>query len=222
MKTKAKTAKEEIAKARAYIESRGLYVMKRKDIPRFVDVAVDSYDTTYPLNNWFMGGQSTLKDCREMWIFNLKYFCDNALIYADSPECNAWTLWIAPGCKGVDALQFIAYGGLRMTAKLGMKSLMRIMKYEDYSASVRLKATGGKEWYWYNLVCAKQSQGQHLTAKLFQPMAEYAQRQARPIYLETHTERNTQIYQHFGFEITSAEPIPQTDLIHYGMKFSNF
>lgn len=123
-----------------------------------------------------MGRACTEKDLRAMWVFNLRYFCDNALIYADSPDCNAWILWIEPGCKGVSVPQFLLHGGLRMTAALGLGSLRRIMAYEDYSSAQR-----------------------------------------RPVYLETHLEKNTSIYKHFGFSIASDDLMPGTDLRHYGM-----
>lgn len=192
--------------------------MQRKDIDRFVECAVRSYGgVSYPLNDYFMGRACTEKDLRAMWVFNLRYFCDNALIYADSPDCNAWILWIEPGCKGVSVPQFLLHGGLRMTAALGLGSLRRIMAYEDYSKEVRLNATGGREWYGYNLVVTPEAQGKHLATKLFLPMLEYCRAQGRPVYLETHLEKNTSIYKHFGFRIASDGLMPGTGLRHYGM-----
>ena len=79
-----------------------------------------------------------------------------------------------------------AYGGIRMALKLGLPAMRRIMHYEDYSASVRLNATGGREWYWYNLVVRPEAQGQHLVGKLLRPMLDYCAQNGRPAYLETH------------------------------------
>ena len=142
-----------IISARRHIESKGLYLMQKKDVERFTECAVQSYGSIeYPLNDYFMGRACTKDDLHAMWLFNLKYFLGNALIYADSPECNGWMLWIEPGCKGVSPLQFLLHGGIGMTAQLGFGTLRRVMAYENYSKSVRLNTTGGKEWYLYNLV----------------------------------------------------------------------
>ena len=161
--------------------------MTRKDIPRFLECATEAYGgITYALDDYFVGHPCTKEEVREMWLFNLKYFYTRALIYSDSPDCNAWLLWIPPGCKGVSVINFIRYGGIRLTLKLGLPALKRIMHYEDYSASVRLNATGGREWYWYNLVVRPEAQGQHLVGKLLRPMLDYCAQNGRPAYLETH------------------------------------
>ena len=99
-----------------------------------------------------------------------------------------------------------------MVLKLGLPAMKRIMHYEDYSASVRLNATGGREWYGYNLVVTPEAQGKHLATKLFLPMLEYCRAQGRPVYLETHLEKNTSIYKHFGFRIASDGLMPGTGL----------
>lgn len=208
----------ELSAAEAFVKSLGFHLMEREDIPKFVECAVESYGSvSYPLNDYFVAHHCTKEELREMWLFNLKYFHSRALIYSDSPECNAWLLWIPPGCKGVSVLNFIRYGGVRMTWKLGLGSLKRIMHYEDYSASVRLHATGGREWYWYNLVVRPEAQGRHLVGKLLVPMLEYCSSQDKPVYLETHLERNTGIYKHFGFEIVSDSVLPGTEMTHWGM-----
>ncbi len=209
---------KDITDVRRYIESKNLYLMQKKDIDRFVECAVASYgNISYPLNDYFMGRLCTDEDLRAMWLFNLRYFCNNALIYADSPECNAWVLWIEPGCKGVSVFQFLLHGGFRMTASLGIGSLKRIMTYEDYSKEVRMNATGGREWYWYNLVVRPEAQGKHLVSKLLKPMLEYCEQSGRPVFLETHSEKNVGIYGHFGFEVVSDGTIPGTDVTHWGM-----
>ena len=104
-----------------------------------------------------------------------------------------------------------------MTLKLGLTTMKRIMHYEDYSASVRLKATGNSEWYLYNLVVRPEAQGQHLAGKLLRPMLEYCAQNGRQAYLETHSEKNVDIYRHFGFEVVSNDPIPGTEVTHWGM-----
>lgn len=213
-----KSEKEYLSEARKFIEDQGFYLMKEKDIPLFTECAAKSYGSvSYPLNDYFVGHSCTEKELEAMWVFNLKYFIRHAVIYSDGPQCNAWLLWIPPGCKGVNALNFLLYGGLKMTRALGLDSLKRIMHYEDYSKEVRLAATGGKEWYWYNLVVRPEAQGQHLVTRLLPPMLEFCKATGHPVYLETHLEKNTCIYRHFGFEIVSDGILPGTDLRHWGM-----
>ena len=207
-----------IVSARRYVESKGLYLMQKKDVERFTECAAQSYGSVeYPLNDYFMNRTCTKDDLRAMWLFNLKYFLGNALIYADSPECNGWMLWIEPGCKGMSALQFLTHGGIGMTIKLGFGTIKRVVAYENYSKDVRLNATGGKEWYLYNLVVDPKAQGKHIASRLMQPMLEYCSMQGMPVYLETHREKNIAIYGHSGFRVVSDELMPGTSLRHIGM-----
>ena len=207
-----------LARAEKFIESQGLHLLTKEEIPKFALCAAESYGSiAYALDDYFVGHQCSKEELWEMWLFNLKYFYSRALIYSDSPDCNAWMLWISPGCKGVSMVDFIRYGGIRMALKLGLPAMRRIMHYEDYSASVRLNATGGREWYLYNLVVRPETQGQHLVGTLLRPMLEYCAQSGRQAYLETHSERNVGIYRHFGFEVVSDDPIPDTDVTHWGM-----
>ncbi|MCQ2149969.1 MAG: hypothetical protein MJY45_06450 [Bacteroidales bacterium] len=120
--------------------------MRREDIPKFARCATESYGSiSYALDDYFVGHPRTKEELWEMWIFNLKYFYSRALIYSDSRDCNAWLLWVPPGCKGLSMVDFLRYGGIGLTLKLGIASMKRIVHYEDYSAYVRLNATGGHE-----------------------------------------------------------------------------
>lgn len=97
-----------LAQANEFIESQGFHLMTGEDIPRFLDCATETYGSIcYPLDDYFVGHPCTKEEVREMWLFNLKYFYSRAVIYSDSPECNAWMLWIPPGCKGVSVMNFL-------------------------------------------------------------------------------------------------------------------
>ena len=207
-----------IQEARRHIESEGLYLMQSEDIDRFVECAVASYgNVCYPLNDYFMGRNCTKEDLRAMWLFNLRYFFGNELIYSDSPDCNGWMLWIEPGCQGVSALQFLLHGGIRMTASVGIGSLRRIMAYENYSKKIRMNATGGREWYLYNLVVDPKAQGSHIASRLLRPMLSFSSAHDLPVYLETHLQTNQSLYSHFGFATVSDAMMPGTSLRHFAM-----
>lgn len=209
---------EELVKANRFINSLGLHLMTKEDIPQFIECAAQAYGSiTYALDDYFVGHPCTKDELREMWLFNLRYFYSRAVIFSDSPECNAWMLCIPPGCKGVSMMNFIRYGGIRMTRKLGFGSLRRIMHYEDYSATVRLQATHGEEWYLYNIVVRPDAQGTHLASKLIRPMLDFCFEHDKPMYLETHSCKNVAMYQHFGFQIMNDACIPGTEVTHWGM-----
>jgi predicted GNAT family N-acyltransferase len=44
-----------------------------------------------------------------------------------------------------------------------------------------------------------------------------ADREGKPVYLETQRPENVRIYERFGFHVVSDEAIPQIDLRNWGM-----
>ena len=192
--------------------------MTREDIPQFVDCAAASYSSVnYPLNDYIAGNQCTQDDLRAIWKFSLDYYRSRSVIYADSPKCNGWVLWMPPGSEEISVPDFIRYGGLKMVIKLGISSLRRVMHYEDYCTQIRMQNTKGKEWYLYNLVVRPEAQGQHLASKLIKPMQEFSASRGLPVFLETHLEKNVGLYQHFGFDVVSDDFLPGTKMTHWGM-----
>lgn len=218
MKKSDKTKAVILAEAVEYVKSKGFHLMSKEEISKFADCAAEAYESvSYPLINYFVGHPCTKEELRTMWLFNLRYFYSRTLVYSDGPECNGWILWVAPGFKGVSVMNFIRYGGLKMTRSLGLGCLRRIMHYENYSASVRKKATGGREWYLYNLVVSPQSHGLHIASSLVKPMLEFCAEHEKPVYLETHSEKNIAIYRHLGLDVVSDAKLPGTELVHWGL-----
>ena len=217
MKTHA-TKQELLAQATEYIKSQGFHLMTKDDIPRFAECAAEAYESvSYPLTNYFVGHTGTKDELRTMWLFNLNCLHTKAVIYSDSPECNAWFLWIPPGFKGFSIKDSLLHGGINMAFQLGLPSIRRMLHYEDYALSVRMQATKGQEWYLYNAAVRPEAQGKHLAARLIRPMLDFCALQQSPIYLETHFPKNVSIYQHFGFTVFSDNHLPKTTLTHWGM-----
>lgn len=207
-----------LAEATDFIKSQGFHIMTREDIPKFAETSAEAYaNASYPLINYFVGHPCTVDESLAMWTFNLKCLHSKALIYSDSPEGNAWLLWIPPGFKGFTIKEFLMNGGIKMMAKIGLGSMRRIMHYEDYNLSVRMQATGGREWYLYNVATHPDAQGKHLISRLIAPMLDYCASKKTPAYLETHLAKNVDIYRHFGFDLVSENPIPGTPFTHWGM-----
>ena len=88
---------EILTQAERFIESQGFHLMTREEIPKFARCAAESYGSiAYALDDYFVGHPCTKEELWKMWLLNQKYFHSRALIYSDSPDCNAWLLWIPP------------------------------------------------------------------------------------------------------------------------------
>ena len=76
------------------------------------------------------------------------------------------------------------------------------------------KATMQGKSYTYLLVIgvAPQFQGQGFAGKLLQALIDKSEGAGIPIYLETETENNVRMYEHFGFEVVKKIVLPVINL----------
>ncbi len=57
-----------------------------------------------------------------------------------------------------------------------------------------------------------QYQGQGYGGQLLSGLIEESEQTGLPIYLETETENNVSVYEHFGFKVVDKVTLPQIDL----------
>lgn len=215
---KGPTTNELLLQAKTHIQKEGFHLMAKEDIPKFLDCIVEAYGGIYyPLDDYLVGHSCTKEDLREIWQLNLRYFHSKAIIYSDTANCNGWAMWIPPGFQGISLWNFIQCGGLKLIFSLGPRSILRIIHYESYSKSIRMRSTKGKEWYLYNLSVNPLAQGKHIASKLINSMLSFCAKDNTMAYLETHSEKNASMYQHFGFKQISNDPIPGTNVTHWAM-----
>ena len=68
--------------------------------------------------------------------------------------------------------------------------------------------------YTYLLIIgvATRYQGQGFGGQLLQALIDQSEKSGLPIYLETETEENVQLYQHFGFTVLKVITLPLINL----------
>jgi ribosomal protein S18 acetylase RimI-like enzyme len=72
-------------------------------------------------------------------------------------------------------------------------------------------------WYLYPIGVDPDHQGSGYAGLLLRAKLEEIDEQNVPCYLETHKEKNSSLYQHFGFEIMEEGTISGTDLSYWSM-----
>jgi len=206
--------KSEVAE---YIQEKGLYILQKKDVERAIHVSVDAYYKTYPLYDLLLGDNYSKEYLMRMWDFNMRLFFDNSLVFADSPEINAFAIWVAPDAPHTGLLYFLSHYALRSLTSMGISASLRLARYDSWSERMRLSASNGNSWYLFSIQCLKEMQGKHLGTKLMAPMLEYLRQTNRQMYLETHKPENVALYEHFGLKVAYQSIVPGTDIPFYSM-----
>lgn len=208
--------KIEIPLAKKAIEKAGLYIVQKKDLDRLAEVAADAYKD-YPLHNWFTKGKYDAKASKLLMQISLKTMTEDAVIYADSEEINGFAAWLPFGFTGNKALPFLMSGGLSLILHSGFGIISRLSSYEAYAMNLKKEFTDNYDWYLFNLSIKKDAQGKGIASKLMRPMLQFCDDEKMVAYLETNKDKNVSLYQHYGFDLTKEEIIPNTPVTHYAM-----
>ena len=208
--------KKEIPLARKAIERAGLYLITENDLDRLAEVAADAYQD-YPLVNWLANGKYDATACRLLMRVSMKAMMKDAVIYADSEEMNGFAAWFPPGFSGNKTLPFLMNGGLKLIFHSGPGIVGRLLTYENYAMSLKKEFTDHNDWYLNQLFVKKDAQGKGIASKLMRPMLRFCDDERMVAYLETNTESNVGLYQHYGFDLMKKGAIPQTSVVHYAM-----
>jgi ribosomal protein S18 acetylase RimI-like enzyme len=101
--------------------------------------------------------------------------------------------------------------------RLRPSELVANIASDRYSDALHARCAPGPHWYLFVIGVEPACQGQGVGGALLRPMLARADREAMPVYLETHKERNVSFYQHFGFAVAGEGRIPGSNVTVYGM-----
>ena len=100
----------------------------------------------------------------------------------------------------------------KLIFRSGFGIIGRLLTYETYAMKLKKNFTDNYDWYLYNLSIKKDAQGKGIASKFMRPMLQFCDDERMVAYLETNTEVNVGLYQHYGFEL-----IPKSPVMHYSM-----
>ena len=201
-----------------YLEENGLYMVKKSDFETLANVAGKAY-YDYPLNVYFCGGKYEEESIKQIMSINLYSMFDEGIIYADSQELNGFVIVMPPGYTGINTLSFVWSGGIKIIFNQGIKAFHRMVNFESFAMNIRKKYTNYKDWYFYNICIHPNQQGKKIASKLVKPLINYMKLNKQICYLETNSDQNAPIYEHFGFKVIEKTIVPDSNVVHYAMLF---
>ena len=171
----------------------------------------------YPL---FRGYFPEEKRWRRVMVPYFEFWITAALRYGlayTTPDLAGVSLWLPPGKAHVTFWEYIAVGGARQIALMGMKPFLTQMKYDSYAEKIHGELVPEPHWYLWGLAVHPGFQNQGAGSRLMQPILEQADLHNLPCYLETHVEQNIPYYQKRGFAVARSIKPPGLDIPLYCM-----
>ena len=89
--------------------------------------------------------------------------------------------------------------------------------YESFAMTMRKKYTNNEDWYLYNLFVNDKVKGKKVSSKLMKPLINYFKANNKICYLETNSDKNVPIYEHFGFKVMEKCLVPGSNVEHFCM-----
>lgn len=193
------------------------YKMRHEDIERFAETLTDGF-SKYNLYEYVCNGQYDYDKMMLFWKVSVLLVTDNAICIADSHEMNSVIVYIPPKTKEPGLLSYLKAGGLKMLFKVGVKTAVRLLRFDDESKKVAKKHKKDKDGYLMAFATRLDKQGQGYGKPLLQALLQYLDASGEGCYLETLKPENVGIYKRYGFVLEEETVIKNGDLPLYAMR----
>lgn len=170
-----------------------------------------------PSIRYLLGGQTLGSHDWRYFLCVLKAIYGKCVMLSDSKALRSLLILFPPKLKSVPTIGFMANGGVGLCSFFGLPLFRRSMIYENNCQRIKSRLSTSDTWYCMCLVVTPEEQGCGIGSGLIKPVLEILDKYSAPAYLETHKERNTQIYRHLGFDLADVSPIPGTSIKQYAM-----
>ena len=122
-----------------------------------------------------------------------------------------------PELKRVPTIRFFLNGGIRLGRLFDTKPFHNSLNYENNCRRIKKRFSDPNTWYCMCFAAVPDRQGKGADSRLIKPVLHILDEYRIPLYLETHKEINTHIYNHLGFDVVDVSSTLRTDTTQYAM-----
>ena len=192
------------------------YIMKREDLMRFADTLADGF-YGYGLFEHVCNGKYDHYKMSLSWAVSIALVADNAICIADSKDINSVLIYVPPKNKEPNILSYIKAGGLKMLLKLGLRMVIKLLRFEVEAQKVAERYKTDNDGYLKAFATRLDKQGQHYGKPLIEALLRYLDTSGEGCYLETLKAGNVDLYRHFQFELKEEVNLKLGDLTMFAM-----
>jgi len=195
------------------MQNNDVYSITKKDCSRAGQVFYDAFAEDPVWKAVFEGEENLALKMSSFFEvpvrLGIKYGCS----IASSPDLDGIAVWL-PGEKAdMTFMRLIVSGGFGAMFKVGSNVGKKVSLVTAELPEHRKKAMGTTpHYYLFVLGVKKEKQGKGIGGKLLRTLIAQAEKEKRSIYLETETEENVKMYEHFGFSVVRKITLPVIDV----------
>jgi ribosomal protein S18 acetylase RimI-like enzyme len=130
-----------------------------------------------------------------------------------TPEISGVVFILPPGHTQISQSEYAKNGFLLTPLLLGYRDYTRSQECEKFVADTHKKVMDDRpHYYLWGLAVDPNQKRRGIGTALMKPVIDKADADEKPIYLETHDEKNVAYYQRMGFSLVHTDTIPKFDL----------
>ncbi|MFC1950872.1 GNAT family N-acetyltransferase [Chloroflexota bacterium] len=154
------------------------------------------------------------KKATHLFTFTLKLGIRYGEVYTTSQNLEAITVWMRPDEDNINLWKALRCGVIPLIFRVGPRLMKKMNAVDGYGERVRKRLAPSRYWYLAILGVDPDHQGKGHASELMKPMLKRIDGEGLPCYLETDTEKNISMYQHFGFKL-----LEHIDVTEYNTQF---
>ena len=190
-----------------------LYRVRKGDIMRAGKVLADAFQRDPLWNKIFEGESDFEKRFRAFFESPVRYCLKYGEVYAPSENLEGVVAWVPEKYADINAWRGIRSGGMGPLMRIGLNTLKKTGSVFKPITEDRHKHMAGCTYLYLIIVgVATEMQGKGFGRKLIGAAIEKSEREGLQLYLETETEENVKMYEHFGFRLLKSITLPIVDL----------
>ncbi|MFC2067907.1 GNAT family N-acetyltransferase [Chloroflexota bacterium] len=190
-----------------------LYRVQKGDVTRAGKVLADAFQHDPVWNKIFEGESNLEMRYRAFFEIPVRHCLKYGEVYAPSENLEGVVAWVPEKYAEMTAWRMICSGAMGAGMRMGSNAAKKMGPVFKPMAEDRRKHMAENP-YLYLLVIgvATELQGKGFGRKLIGAAIEKSEREGIQLYLETETEENVKMYEHFGFRLLEKITLPIVDL----------
>jgi ribosomal protein S18 acetylase RimI-like enzyme len=138
-------------------------------------------------------------------------------VYTTSNNLEGIAVWLPSKNYPISFWKMLRSVPILKILGFGRHGGSKLRAFNDHIDNVHQKHTPFKHWFLQAIGITPRSQGKGYASRLLRPMLNRIDKKHLPCYLETISEKNVSIYEHFGFKTIDKSNIPETTLMNWAM-----
>jgi GNAT superfamily N-acetyltransferase len=186
-----------------------LYRVQKGDIARVGKVLADAFQHD-PVWNKICEGESDLeKRFRALFEVPVRHCLKYGEVYAPSRDLEGIVAWVPGKYADMTMWSIIRSGAIGAAMRMGSNASKKMGPvFKPVTEDRHEHMTGCTYLYLLIVGVATELQGKGFGRKLIGAAIEKSEREGLQLYLETETEENVKMYEHFGFRLLKKITLP--------------